>query len=294
MEDRMKKVFYLVALIVLLGSFTATVYAKQLKVFISVDMEGITGVVHWEETSQKGDDYKYFRRIMTKETNYAIEGALAAGATEIVVRDSHGSARNILPDLLHPKAKLLRDWSGGPMSMMEGLDGTFDAVVFIGYHAKPGTADAVLEHTMSGNVLDVSINGVSMPEAGINGLIAGNFNVPVVFLSGDNRICRQAEKLFGDIETVEVKKGIGQAALNLHPDVAGEKIKRGVQKALAGLAKYKPYKLKSPYTLKINLKRENTIHRHTYYPGMNRTGDWELTYQNKDIMEIVKAFYFCH
>ena len=125
----------LVLLVVLVGTITSA-QAQGLKVFISVDMEGITGVVNWEDVSRSGKDYDYFRRIMTLETNAAIEGALAAGATDIVVRDSHGSARNILPELLNQRVRLLRDWSGGPLSMMEGIDETFDAVIFIGYHAK--------------------------------------------------------------------------------------------------------------------------------------------------------------
>ena len=147
---------------------------------------------------------------MTKEANAAIEGALEAGATEILVRDSHGSARNILPEMLNKNAKLLRDWSGGFKSMMEGIDNTYDAVIFVGYHAKAGTPNALLEHTMSSkNITDVSINEISLPEAGINALIAGYYNVPVAFLSGDLPICEQVKELFGEIETVAVKEGIG-------------------------------------------------------------------------------------
>ncbi|MBM3789639.1 MAG: hypothetical protein FJW35_04710, partial [Acidobacteria bacterium] len=187
----MKKHLWLAAALTLGMTAAFAQTGAKLKVFISVDMEGITGVVNWEEVSRTGKDYDYFRRIMTQETNAAIEGALAAGASEIVVRDSHGSARNILPDLLHRSAMLLRDWSGGPKSMMEGIDETFDAVLFVGYHAKAGTADALLEHTMTGTITDVSINGVSLPEAGINALIAGHYNVPVAFAAGDEALCQQ-------------------------------------------------------------------------------------------------------
>ena len=265
-----------------------------LKVFISVDMEGVTGVVHWEEVSRDGKDYDLFRRLMTEEANAAIEGALAAGADEIIVRDSHGSARNILPDLLHPEAKLLRAWSGGWMSMMEGFDDSFDAVVFIGYHAKAGTPDALLEHTSSGNVADVSINNVSLPEAGINGLIAGHFDVPVVFVAGDQAICDQSKMLFGDVETMAVKEGIGNSALNLHPGVAQDKIRAGVEKALRNIKKYKPYKLQAPYTLVVTLKKEELVRSKSFYPGTERTGDWELTFRTNEIMEAIKAYYYIH
>ena len=267
----------------------------DLKVFISVDMEGITGVVNWEDVSRDGKDYEYFRKIMTKEANAAIEGALAAGATEILVRDSHSTARNLLPEMLNSNAKLLRDWSGGFKSMMEGIDKTFDAVIFIGYHAKAGTPNAILEHTMSSrNITDVSINGISLPEAGINALIAGNYNVPVVFIAGELAVCQQAKKLIGEIETVAVKEGIGNAALNLHPEVVREKITEEVKKALLNLRKYKPYKLKPPYKLVLKLKNEELVHEKSFYPGAKRTGDWELTYENRDLLDVMKAFNRMH
>jgi D-amino peptidase len=263
---------------------------NELKVFISVDMEGITGVTNWEETGRSGKDYDYFRRLMSQEASAAVEGAVAAGATEIVVRDSHGSARNILPDLLNQNARLLRDWSGGPKSMMEGIDETFHAVVFIGYHAKAGTPDALLEHTMTGDVTDVSINGVSLPEAGINALIAGHYDVPVVFAAGDEALCNQAKSLFGDVETVAVKKGIGGASLNLHPEVSQERIRTGVEKAIRNRSQYEPYKLQPPYTLVLKLKTETSVYVGQNYPGAERTGDWELTYKTDDIMDAIKAF----
>ncbi|MCH8254506.1 MAG: M55 family metallopeptidase, partial [Gemmatimonadetes bacterium] len=212
-------------------SVSASAQSPQgLKVFISVDMEGITSVTNREDASRSGKDYDYFRRIMTKEANAAIEGALAGGATEIVVRDSHGSARNLLPDLLNESARLIRDWSGGPKGMMEGIDQSFDAAIFIGYHAKAGTPDALLEHTSSGNVMDFAINGVSMPEMGYNALIAGSYGVPVVFVAGDKPLCEQAMGLLGNVETVAVKEGIGAAALSLHPEVAHARIRSGVER----------------------------------------------------------------
>ncbi len=287
----MKKAILLLLSIVLVLSFTFSQPAKGLKVFISVDMEGITGVVTSEECDRKAaDDYQYFRKIMTLEANAAVEGASTSGATEIWVRDSHGSARNILPDLLDKRAKLLRDWSGGPKVMMDGIDGTFDAVMFVGYHAKAGTPDAIIEHTMTGRIMEAKINGVALPEAGINALIAGYFNVPVAFVAGDKAICDQAKQLFGEVETVAVKEGIGAAALSLHPEVTREKIRAGVESALRNLEKYKPYKLAPPYKLVLTLKDEKMVYNGQFYPGAKRTGDWELTYENNDLMEVIKAF----
>ncbi len=286
----MRKGFVILCMALLAASLVFAQNSEQPKVFISVDMEGITGVVHWEEVSRTGKDYDYFRRIMTLETNAAIEGALAAGAKEIIVRDSHGSARNILPDLLDKNAKLIREWSGGPKSMMEGIDKTFDAAIFIGYHAKAGTPNALLEHTMTGSVTDVSINGVSLPEAGINALIAGLYDVPVVFVAGDAAICKQAENLFGTVETVAVKEGVGSAAVNLHPEVSREKIRRGVQESLSHLDRFTPYKFEAPYRMVLKLKQETTVHEKAFYPGAKRTGEWELTFESSDLMEAIKAF----
>lgn len=277
-------------LILALGFLTATAATQDLKVFISVDMEGITGVVNWEEVSRDGKDYDLFRRIMTDETNAAVEGALAAGAAEITVRDSHGSARNILPDRLHPAARLIRDWSGGPKGMMEGIDESYDAVIFIGYHAKAGTPNAMLEHTSSGSVTDFSINGMSLPEGGYNALIAGSYGVPVVFAAGDKAICDQLRTFLSDLETVAVKEGIGAAANSLHPDRAHELIRAGVARALSNLDRYEPFTMEQPYTLVLTLKDEEMVYRGSHFPGAERTGDWELTFRSDDILEIMYAF----
>jgi len=255
------------------------------KVFISVDMEGIAGVVSGMECSSRGPDYNTFRKIMTLETNAAIEGALAAGAEEILVRDGHGAKTNILPDLLHPRARLLRGITERPENMMLGIDGSYDAVLFIGYHAKAGTEDGVLAHTSSGNVIDLSINGVSLPEAGYNALVAGLYDVPVAFLAGDDWICGQAKELFGDIEMVETKKGFGTAELGLHPEAAREMIKKGVAKALSELDRFKPYKLEPPYTMVLKVTKEKEL-----YPGAKKTGEGEFTYTSTDVLKVMDAF----
>ncbi len=264
--------------------------SENLKVFISVDMEGIAGVVTSSECGASGPDYDFFRRIMTEEANAAIEAALEAGATEIVVRDGHGSARNILPDLLHDKAKLVRGWSGGPLGMVEGIDGTFDALLFIGYHAKAGTPDGIIAHTMSGNVVDLTINGTSLPEAGVNALIAGHFDVPVIFLSGDLAITDQAEGLFGDIETVAVKDGIGRAELGKHPLVARQEIYEGVARAFERLGSFRPYRYQAPYKMDLRVRREPE----EMYPGAERVADGEYTFTHNDILEVIRAFNALH
>lgn len=287
----MKKTLAILAAIVFVAAIAAAGQqpAKKLKVFISVDMEGISGLINWDETSQGGPDYPLFRKLMTEEANAAISGALDAGATEIVVRDAHDSARNILPDLLRPEARLIREWNG-PLSMMEGIDKTFDAVVFIGYHARAGTPDAVLKHTMSLSLFDVILNGVRMPEAGWNAAIAGYYEVPVVFLSGDSAIGKQAREILGPIETVAVKDGIGTAASMIHPAKAQEMIRKGVAAALRNLKTYKPYKPSSPYKLEIVFTDEHQALRASWIPGAVRTGERSVAFTSADFMDIIKDF----
>ncbi len=264
---------------------------KKLKVYISVDMEGITDVINWKETNP-GDDYEYFRALMTKEANAAIEGAIESGANEIYVRDAHDSARNLIPDQLNKKAKLVREWSGGPYSMMEGIDSSFDAAIFIGYHAKAMSQNATLKHTMSGTILDLKVNNISLPEAGWNGLIAGYCGVPVVFIAGDKAVCEQSKSIFGEILTLPVKEGIGEASINLHPEVSRDLIKAGVKEALKNLKKFKPLRYEAPYTIQIDFKQENLAAKLSYYPGAERVGEYGVSFTHQDFYEIMRFFMF--
>ncbi len=287
----MKKTTVAVVLLLVAASIAAAqTPAKPLKVFISVDMEGISGVVNWDDVTVGGQDYGLFRRIMTQEVNAAIEAARAAGAGEIVVRDAHDTGRNILPDLLDPGVKLLRDWSYGPLSMMEGLDKTFDAVIFIGYHARASTPDAVLKHTMTTKLLDVVINGRKMPEAGINALIAGMFDVPVVLVTGDKAICGQVRELFGDVETVVVKEGIGTAELGLSPQAAQDLIREKTAAALKRVQAFKPYKPAPPYTLDVAFADEAGAQKASWIPGAVRKDEHTVSFQADDVMTLIKLF----
>jgi len=284
--------FVITVLTLALAGFAAgqTAPAKGLKVFISVDMEGVSGVIHWDDVSVGGADYGLFRRLMTEETNAAVQGALDAGASEILVRDAHDTARNILPDLLDPAARLLRDWTYGPLSMMEGIDRTFDAVIFIGYHARASTPNAVLKHTMTTRLLDVIINGKKLPEAGINALMAGDFGVPVVFLSGDKAICDQARELFGDIETVVVKEGIGTAELGIHPKTAQKMTREKTAAALRRIKSFKPFKLNPPYTLEVSYADEAGAQKASWIPGAVRKDEHTVSFTAGTVMDLMKLF----
>ena len=213
-----------------------------MRIFISADIEGITGVVHGDQCGPTGGaEYQRARLQMTQEVSAAARGFFAAGATEVIVNDSHGSMRNILIEELHPDVRLL---SGSPkhLSMMEGVQGGFDAVAFVGYHAKNGD-QGILSHTISGGtVSEIRINGVAASEAVINAAIAGDFNLPVIFLSGDQTICADVKKTLPEIETVTVKESVTRySALHLPLEKACELIEAGAKKAYAKIPKVKPF-----------------------------------------------------
>lgn len=284
----MKRLLNSVAGLVMTVALATSASAQQtrgLKVFISVDMEGLAGVVSSSEINSSGPDYAHFRAIMAGETNAAIDGAFRAGATDVLVRDSHGSKQNLLPADVDPRARLLRGSSTGAKNMMEGIDSTFDAVVFIGYHAKAGTPNAILEHTSTGNVVDFSINGVSLPEGGYNALVAGLYGVPVVFAAGDRAVVDQLRGLLGPIEGVAVKEEIADAVVGVSPKQAQEQIRAGVEQALRNRARTRAWRLTAPYTMTLKVKKERPL-----FPGAERISEGEFRFSSPNLFDVLNAF----
>lgn len=207
------------------------------KIFISVDMEGISGIVHGSETGGDPSEYEKARKLMVGDVNAAIKGIMEAGGAEVVVSDGHGGMRNILPEELHGYAVLVRG-SPKPLTQMSGIDESFDAALFVGYHSKKGTRLGILSHTISGRTIEsITINGREVGETGINGGIAGYYGVPLIFVSGDMAVTEEARDLNPDIKTVAVKEAVSRTAAKiLHPEKARRLITRGVREALeAGL-----------------------------------------------------------
>jgi D-amino peptidase len=260
---------------------------QKIKVFISIDMEGITGVVSSDQVSRSGSDYQMTRRWMTEEANAAVQGALDAGATEVVINDSHGDMRNLILADVNPAATLITG-SPKPLSMMQGIDATYDAVIFIGYHAKEGTADAVLDHTISGGTVGViRINGREMPELGMNALLAGSFNVPVVLISGDKAVCEQAKSILGEqVVTVAVKEGIGKRAAKSLPLVkAREIIRSQVKTAVEKRKDIKPFRINSPYKFEITYVRSSQADNAAVIAGVRRLDAKTLQFESGDVVE---------
>jgi D-amino peptidase len=264
----------------------------KLKVFISVDMEGIAGIVSADQTSPDGKDYGLTRRWMTEETNAAIQGALDAGATEIVVNDSHGGMKNLIAGEINPAAYLITG-TPKPLSMMQGVDEAFDAVIFIGYHAQAGSKDGVLDHTYSGSsIYSLKINGVEMGEYGFNAAIAGYYGVPVVLVAGDEEVCRQAKKLLGEnLETAPVKAGIGRfAAKTLVPAKAQELIRQKAKAALEKRSQMKPFKVSSPVKFDIDFLYSYQADGSEAIPGVKRTGPRSVSFVQDDFIQGFKLF----
>ena len=290
----MKRTHLALGLILILSICFALAADQQkagLKIYISVDMEGISGIVHSDQVSSGTAEYSDGRKWMAQDVNAAVEGALAAGATEVVVNDSHGSMRNLNPDDLHPRAILISG-SPKPLSMMQGIDSSFAACLFIGYHAKAGTENAILDHTISSSVVrSVKVNGIEMPELGLNAAIAGYYGVPVVLVSGDIAACKQAGDVLGkDIVTVAVKEAQGRLAAKLIPMAEARlKLTAGVKEALGKLPRIKPYKLASPYDFELGYHVSAQADMGAMIPGAKRIDARTLAYTAADYIEGFRA-----
>lgn len=201
----------------LLSAAPAPVAAQRaMKVYISVDMEGISGVNSDNQTSAAGAEYGRARKLMVEDANAAIRGAFDGGATDVLVNDSHGGQRNLLPEDLDPRARLISH-SFKRHGMMEGLDESFDAVIFVGYHAKAGTARGLFAHTGSGVLTDLRINGQSVGEGGMNAILAQWYGVPVVLVTGDDVAVAEQRETVPNVRGVVVKRAINSRAVELRP-----------------------------------------------------------------------------
>ena len=285
----MKKVFVFVGVLILIATFAAAQKAP-LKVYISVDMEGVWGIVHGDQVNPATPDYAKSRKWMAEDVNAVIAGLFEAGATEVVVNDSHGGMRNILEDDLDPRAGLISG-TPKPLLMMQGIDSSFAACVFVGYHAKAGTAAAILDHTISSaTVRAIRINGMELPELGINGALAGYFGVPVVMLSGDTETCKQAKAVLGpETVAVAVKEGIGRTAARMLPrDEARRLLKDGAKDALAKRAKAVPLKLGPPLNFELDFHNSLQAELPLLIPQVKRTGGRSIAFTSNDYLEGVK------
>ena len=262
-----------------------------MKLFISFDMEGVAGIVDWAQCRPPGQAYEEGRALLLGEVNAAIDGALAAGATEIVCNDSHGAMNNLNPMDLHGRAAYIAG-RHKPRYMMEGLDDSFDAVFFVGYHGSISGEPSVLSHTYNPSVISkVLLNGMECGESGINALVALGHGVPVALITGDEVTIAEAEPFFKQVEQVVVKGSISRfAAAQVHPEEAREMIYAGAEAAVQRLGSVPLPDVELPARLDVELQTADMAHVATWVKGVERSGTRSVRIMGEDPLEVYRSF----
>jgi D-amino peptidase len=259
------------------------------KVFISVDMEGISGVVDPAQLGPDGFEYQRAREWMTGEVNAAIAGIRAGAPADIVVCDSHGNGESLLIDKLPDDVRVVRGFPR-PLEMMQGLDESFAAAVFIGYHASEWTADAVRAHTISSaRLLGIKLNGAEVSEGVFNAALAGHFKVPVAFVSGDRLAVTQVQKVAAGAEGAIVKEPYGyHSAATVTPARGQALIREGIARAMSKLESLQPYRITTPVALEVGFKLTIDAERAAFVPGLTRVDAHNVKGTFRDMPEVTR------
>ena len=259
-------------------------------VFISIDMEGIAGITTWRQVTRGTDDYAWARELMTEEANAAIAGSFEAGASRVVVSDSHGDMGNLLPHQLDQRAELVQGTPKVPFSMMTGLEAGTDCALFLGYHAGAGTGQAILDHTYAGFFTDVRVNGDSWNETLLNAALAGTFGVPVALVVGDRACCQQAEVSLPGVRTVAVKEAFGRtSARSLSPEWARTVIKGAAEQAVLAASSLRPFRPQPPYTFEVDGSTPAVADIGMLVPRTERPAPRTLRYETDDLRELYQV-----
>jgi len=265
-----------------------------MKILIAADMEGITGVVDWDHVRPGHAEYARFRQLMTGDVNAAVRGAFDGGAQEVIVTDGHNAGLNLLIEEIDPRARLNAGESY-PFSMVEGIDSGINAAMFVGYHARAGTSNAVLSHTWSSSrVASVWLNGQEVGEIGLNAALCGHFEVPVIMLSGDQTACAEATELLGGVETAVVKRAMGRMAAEcLSPQAAQAAIQAAAERAVRRLSAGEtppPFRLQKPITLVLECVQPEMADRAALLPGARRSADKKVEFTAEDMPAVYRVF----
>lgn len=285
----------LVLPLVCLAAASTAIAQRPLKVYISADMEGITGVASADQLSPASFEYAQARQWMTGEVLAAIQGAREAGATEFVVSDSHGNGESLLLEKFPSDIPItiVRSFPR-PLGMMEGIDSSFAAVIFIGYHAATTSSTGVRAHTMSSALLTrIALNGAPQSEAGINAAIAAQFGVPVVMITGDDAIVSETKQRLGNVEGVVVKRAVGfHSAATLTPEVGQARIRQQAKTAVGRRAEMKPYTMAKPISVEVSFKNYRPVELLGYLPNVQRIDAHTVRFTGRDMIEISKFLEF--
>lgn len=262
-----------------------------MKLYLSTDFEGVSGIVAWEQIIEGNSEYEQGRRLLTDEVNAVISGALEGGAKEFVINDSHHSMRNLHPQELLGKAVLITG-KHKPMYMMEGLDASFDGICFVGYHGSIGAKQAVLSHTYNpGAIWEVRINGEIVGESAINALVAAHYNVPIILISGDEVTAQEAEQIAPNAEKVVVKQSLGRfAAANIHPTLACEMLQRGASRAVHNIKEMHPPVFTKPVSLDVTFLVADMAEMALWIRGVERVGPRTISIRSEDLLALYQIF----
>lgn len=263
-----------------------------MKVYISADIEGISGIAHWDEATRGKSDYPPFNEEFMNEIRAACEGANQAGAKEIWIRDGHGVGRNLNFSNLPANVKIIRSFNGHPYCMMQEIDNSFDVALMIGYHSFGKSDENPLSHTLDDNLAYIKINGEYTSEFIINAYIAALVNVPVVFVSGDIGLCEHINKINPNIKTVGLNKGIGNSVISIHPKLAFNRIKRGVKNSLKSNFNDCKIQLPSKFEVEISFLNHIKAYKASFYPGIKKISPTELIYETDNYFEVLRMFMF--
>jgi D-amino peptidase len=263
-----------------------------MKLYISADIEGIAGITHWDEAGKNKPEYHEFREYMTREVVAACEGALNANVTDILIKDAHGSGRNIIASQLPECARLIRGWSGHPFNMLQQIDQTFDATIMTGYHSRAGAETNPLAHCFRLYIDYIKINGEFASEFLFSAYVSALVNVPVVFVSGDKGICEDVKMFNENISTLAVSEGIGASTISITPGLACKKISAGVEKALK--QDFSPCRIDLPENFEIEVKFKDPVsaYKASFYPGMKTGESQAVLFETQDYFEVMRMLLF--
>ena len=262
---------------------------RHLRIHISIDLEGVAGVADAQDALPGAPHFAASCELMTAEANAAIEGCFDAGATEVIVNDSHDGMLNLVRGQLDRRARVIRGFSK-PLGMMQGLDEQTAATMFLGYHARAGNPEGVLNHTMrSGYVQGIFLNGEPAGELRLNAALAGCLGVPVALISGDDVLCAEGRDCLGDVEAVQVKEAIDKyVALSVHPLAAQDLIRDAARRAVTGMDRFTPYRVREPATLRVAWNSTSLAALSESVPGVNRTAPYEVEYTGADYPQVYR------
>ncbi len=264
-----------------------------MKVFISADIEGVAGITSWDEAMKSSPGYHPFREQMNREVAAACEGALAAGADAIVVKDAHGGANNLAGDKLPRPARLVRGWSGHPFGMVQDLDASFDAALFVGYHARAGAGGNPLAHSFSSRkVQELRLNDEPASEYLIHAYAAALVDVPVVFVSGDATLCEEVARQSPGAVRYATKWGEGPSQHSVHPAEAVDAIRAKTEEALRGDPAAARLEAPAASRLEVRYKEHTHAYRASFYPGAKQVDPHTIRIESDSYFEILRALMF--